>query len=240
MIALLARLLRWVRGALTHTEHYDGPDGSWPHTYNDLQPELKAPDPGDVERAEKASSPEITHYVESVEVAEKRIDGRFKLFADGLVGEDITDLDITNVDELRRVYGPAGIIPDEKLVQWAQEARAGTMRDQEIRDRIAEIEAQGPQPVENTGYIPVTGSKAGSSPKHGVVMPPKVTDLTTKEWCDLKLEKAFGLGKLPSTVRPGVSGFSMRYLNGLRNRAEARDPSLSAYDIAILRSRGLV
>lgn len=164
----------------------------------------------------------------------------FKRFADGLVGEDITDLDVTDIEELRRVYGKSPFLDDDRLQTWAKEARESKLHEDWVRGRLREIDALPKPEVENTGYIPVTGPKAGTSPKTGVVMPPVIQDLTTKEWVDLRLEQAYGKGNLPRPMAPGQAGFSMRYLTGLRNRAERRDASLSAYDLAILRSRGLV
>lgn len=173
------------------------------------------------------------------------VEPRFKEFDDGLVGEDITDLDYGDVDELRRVYGPKGIIPDHKLVQWAADVQADRRRAAEVRERLRAIEAmQHLEPIDN-GYRPASGPSAGTSPGTGIVYPPKVTDLTTKEWCELRLEQAYGLGKMPAILAADLTGaravgFSMRHLNGLIKRAEQRDASLTAYEIAILRSRGLV
>jgi hypothetical protein len=258
VITMICRALYWLRHLLTHTETgLDQPNGAWPHTYNDLDPSTKLADPthGQIDldiqqHVDDLEPPTLAERTAWENTLQHRRDGgvrewtdpdgrRWKRFADGQVGEDITDLDVGDISELRRIYGPAGIIPDEKLQQWAADVQEDRRRAAEVRERLAAIEAEGLQPIKETGYVPVTGPKAGTSPKYGITMPPKVEDLTTTEWCDLKLEQAYGVGR---QIRlPGSSqGFSMRHLNALRNRAEQRDPSLSAYDIAILRSRGLV
>lgn len=163
----------------------------------------------------------------------------FKRFADGQVGKDISDLDVSDLQELRRVYGPAGVIPDEKLQEWAREAQISNRRAWEIRSRLEEISRLPVDEPGDDGYRPAAGSSAGTSPKTGVVLPPAVTEPTVKEWADLRLEQAYGVIGMPPF--PGAAqGFSMRHLNTLRIRAARRDPSLSAYDLAILRSRGLV
>lgn len=159
---------------------------------------------------------------------------KWKRFADGQVGEDISDLDTSDVDELRRVYGRAGVIPDDKLVDWAREAGADKTRKAEIDERLAEIEKENPPEPVNDGYFPVSGPSAGTSPKTGIVMPPAIDNATTKEWADLVLEKAYGTTR----AQVGNAGYSMRRLNEMRRRAEARIASPD--EVLVLRSRGLI
>lgn len=242
MIGLLLRVLGWLSRALRHVETgHDQPKGAWEHTYNDLDPSTKLPS-ATIPEADEA--PEHRAHIDAAEAATARTEwtdehGRkFKRFADGQVGEDITELDITNVDELRRVYGPARIISDDKLVQWAQEAKGSVqdpVRQAELRKRLTELESEALTPPVDDGYRPVSGINAGTSPKTGVVLPPKVDDLTTQEWVTLKLEQAYGKG---AVAMPAGAGYSMRYLNQLHRKAEMR--AASAYELSILRSRGLV
>ena len=194
---------------------------------------------------ELPEAPEHRAHIDKLERAELEsewtdAEGRkWKRFAGGLVGEDITNLDHSDLEALRRVYGTSPYITDEQLQRWAKEAGGHKEVQRRITERLAEIDALPKPEVENTGYIPVTGRDAGSDPKHGVVLPPKVDDLTTREWCDLRLEYEYGPSKTPKLPYAAM-GFSMRHLNRLRNMAEARAPHLTAFEIYVLRSRGLV
>lgn len=149
---------------------------------------------------------------------------------------DITDLDVSDLDELRRIYGSSPFLTDADLQRWAAEAKADYARRQEIEALLRAIPTDLPEPPDD-GYRPAGGPTAGTSPSTGIVYPPKVADQTTEQWVSLRLEQAYGPGGFRQ-VYP--SGYSMRYLVDLKRRAERRDSSLSAYELQILRSRGLV
>lgn len=227
MITLVQRLWGWLRHLLTFVERGEDRSEEWPHTVADVEP---------------------PSYITEIKTDLDQMPPGSKVFDDGLIGVPHplkTLADYADIDKLRAVYGKT--IPDAQLIRWSLDAQDRLLRQltaqqrlAEINDRLAEIETEAPPKVPDSGYRPVSGPKAGTSAKTGIVLPPAVADLTTREWVDLRLEKAYGIGKMPSTVAPGRSGFSMRHLNTLARRAELRDATLSPYDLAVLRSRGLV
>lgn len=238
MITLVQRLWGWLRHLLTFVERGEDRSEEWPHTVADIEP------PKQVRKLDLFSYGPVLnppHPDWKIELVDGELPEGAKVFDDGLVGVPHplkTLADYADVDKLRAVYGAT--IPDAQLRRWALEAQNQIIRSREVNDRLWEIESQPAPEVPDSGYRPAGGIDAGTSPKTGIVMPPAVEDLTTREWCDLRLEKAYGIGQMPLTLAPGRSGFSMRHLNALARRAEQRDATLSAYDIAILRSRGLV
>lgn len=261
-MTLLKRAWRALRNAFRHdalvdddklardtawTEHYLNPlgVGDWstrnepPINLREAFEKVRA----DLEEEEGDKSVEI-YRDEPADALREALTDRDREWAsiEGTPGvADTTDLDVTDLSELRRVYG--GTVPDRKLIEWAIEAKRFASRQDEIRRRLAEIATDLPAPPDD-GYRPAAGEDAGTSPTTGVVYPPAVKEPTTKEWVDLRLEQAYGLQasgrpNLPRPVREQQAGFSMRYLNDLRRRAERRDASLSPYELAIIRSRGL-
>lgn len=80
-----------------------------------------------------------------------------------------------------------------------------------------------------------------SDPAKTVRMPAP-TEQTTADWVTERLKYYgydHGVAMRAQQFRRVAVGVSMRHLGDLKRRAEARDKSLSAHDLMLLRSRGL-